>query len=102
MRRREFIKVVAGSAATAWPLAVRAQQSDRVRRIGLLTPLAESDPEGQARLDALRQGLEKLGWIEGRNFEIDYHGRTKTPTTCGPPRRNLWDTRQTSSWSTAR
>ena len=72
MRRREFIKVVAGSAATAWPLAVRAQQSDRVRRIGLLTPLAESDPEGQARLHALRQGLEKLGWIEGRNFEVDY------------------------------
>ena len=72
MRRREFIKVVAGSAATAWPLAVRAQQSDRVRRIGLLTSLAESDPEGQARLHALRQGLEKLGWIEGRNFEVDY------------------------------
>ena len=72
MRRREFIKVVAGSAATAWPLAVRAQQSDRVRRIGLLTPLAESDPEGQARIRALRQGLEKLGWIEGRNFEVDY------------------------------
>ena len=71
MRRREFIKVVVGSAAIAWPLAARAQ-SDRVRRIGLLTPLAESDPEGQARLRALRQELERLGWIEGRNFEVDY------------------------------
>ena len=70
MKRREFIALVGGAAA--WPIAVRAQQSERVRRIGLLTPLAESDPEGRARLRALRQALEKLGWIEGRNFEVDY------------------------------
>ena len=72
MKRREFIKVVAGSVVTAWPFAAHGQRSDRVRRVGLLTPLAESDPEGQARLRALRQALERLGWIEGRNFELDY------------------------------
>jgi putative ABC transport system substrate-binding protein len=71
MRRRDFIKVIAGSTA-AWPFAAHAQQSGRVRRVGLLTPLAESDAEGQARLRALRQGLETLGWIEGRNLEVDY------------------------------
>jgi putative ABC transport system substrate-binding protein len=71
MRRREFI-TLASSAAGAWPLVARAQQSGHVRRIGLLTPLAESDAEGQARLRALRQGLETLGWIEGRNLEVDY------------------------------
>jgi putative ABC transport system substrate-binding protein len=72
MKRREFITLLGGTAAT-WPLAARAQQPDRVRRIGLLTPLAESDPEGQARIGALRQALESLGWAEGRNIRIDYH-----------------------------
>jgi putative tryptophan/tyrosine transport system substrate-binding protein len=71
MRRREFIKVVAGSAVT-WPLAARAQQSERVRRIGLLAGLAEDDPEQIARTAAFRQGLAALGWVEGRNARVDF------------------------------
>jgi putative ABC transport system substrate-binding protein len=70
MRRRDFITVV-GSAA-AWPLIAVAQQSDRMRRIGVLMGFAESDPEGQALVAAFREGLEKLGWAEGRNVRIDY------------------------------
>jgi ABC-type uncharacterized transport system substrate-binding protein len=70
MRRRDFIKVIAG-AAGAWPLLARAQQSERVRRIGVLMSLAAGDKEGQARLAAFVQGLQELGWIEGRNVRID-------------------------------
>jgi putative ABC transport system substrate-binding protein len=69
MLRREFI-VGLGSAA-AWPLAVRAQRGDRVRRIGVLYPGAESGPDAQERLNAFRQALEKLGWVEGRNVRFD-------------------------------
>jgi putative tryptophan/tyrosine transport system substrate-binding protein len=71
MRRREFIMLL-GSAAAAWPFAARAQQPDRMRRIGFLQGLAESDPEAQARTEAFRQGLDTLGWTEGRNIRIDY------------------------------
>jgi putative tryptophan/tyrosine transport system substrate-binding protein len=71
MRRREFITIL-GCAAAIWPLAVRAQQSERVRRVGVLVGLAENDPEMKERLEGLRQGLEKLGWAEGRNLRIDY------------------------------
>src|SRR6478609_6236969 len=70
MRRRDFIALASGAAVT-WPLAARAQQPDRMRRLALLTPYAERDPEGQARLAALRDGLGKLGWAEGRNIRID-------------------------------
>ena len=70
MRRREFIAVLGG--ASAWPLAARAQQPDRMRSIGMLLPFAEGDPEIQARLAGFRQELEKLGWSEGRNVRIDY------------------------------
>jgi putative ABC transport system substrate-binding protein len=70
MRRREFIKVLAGSAA-AWPLAVHAQQPERMRRVGVLMSLAADDPEGQARITAFVQGLEQLGWTDGRNVRID-------------------------------
>jgi putative ABC transport system substrate-binding protein len=70
MRRREFIALIGGAAA-AWPLAGRTQQADRMRRMGVLMPLAADDPVGQARIAALREGLEKLGWIEGRNIRID-------------------------------
>jgi putative ABC transport system substrate-binding protein len=71
MKRREFITLL-GGAAVAWPLGAGAQQAERVRRIGLLQGLAESDPEAQARTVALRQALDVLGWIEGRNILIDY------------------------------
>jgi putative tryptophan/tyrosine transport system substrate-binding protein len=69
MRRREFITLLGGAAA--WPLAARAQQRERMRRIGVLMNLAADDTEAQARLAAFQQGLEKLGWSEGRNIHLD-------------------------------
>jgi putative ABC transport system substrate-binding protein len=68
--RRSFITLFGGAAA-AWPLAARAQQIERVRRIGVLTFSAESDEEGQSSVAAFREELRKLGWMEGRNSEID-------------------------------
>jgi ABC-type uncharacterized transport system substrate-binding protein len=70
MRRREFITLL-GGAAVAWPLAAPAQQPDRMRRIGVLMGYAESNLEGQANIAAFREGLQKLGWTEGRNIRID-------------------------------
>src|SRR5471032_686775 len=70
MRRRDFIKVI-GASAASWPLHVSAQQSDRMRRIGVLMGQAESDPEGQARVAAFRLGLQELRWTEGNNIRID-------------------------------
>jgi putative ABC transport system substrate-binding protein len=70
MRRRDFIKVVAGSAIT-WPLAARAQQSERMRRIGVLMGYPENDLEGPAFFAAFREELRKLGWMEDRNIRLD-------------------------------
>ena len=70
MRRREFITVFGGAAAT-WPLAARAQQPERMRRVGLLLGYSEGDAEGQASVAAFRQRLQELGWSEGRNIRID-------------------------------
>ena len=70
MRRREFITLLSGAAA-AWPLAARAQQGERMQRIGVLMDLAENDPEGQVRIAAFLQGLAQLGWTDGRNVRID-------------------------------
>ena len=70
MRRRDFIKGIVGS--TAWPLTARAQQPDRMRRLGMLFSVTEADAEGQARVAALKLGLLEHGWVEGRNLEIDY------------------------------
>jgi putative ABC transport system substrate-binding protein len=70
MKRREFITLV-GSAAAVWPLAARAQQGERMRRIGVLINFASDDVEGQARLTAFREGLRQLGWTEGGNVRID-------------------------------
>ena len=71
MIRRQFITLL-GGAAVAWPLAARAQQPERMRRIGVLMNLTESDPEGQVRIGAFREGLGKLSWTEGRELKIDY------------------------------
>jgi putative tryptophan/tyrosine transport system substrate-binding protein len=78
MTRREFIALLGGAVA-AWPLAARAQQSDRVRRIGVLHSLAAGDTEGQARLTAFVQGLQELGWTDGRNVRIDYRWTAGDP-----------------------
>src|SRR6478752_5485695 len=70
MKRRQFITLLGG--AVAWPLVARAQLSEGARQSGVLMGLAEADPDTKARLFGLRQGLEKLGWVEGRNLRIDY------------------------------
>jgi putative ABC transport system substrate-binding protein len=71
MRRRELITLL-GGAAVAWPLAARAQQPERMRRIGVFIPLAADDPEANSRIAAFQQGLQQLGWTDGRNVRIDY------------------------------
>jgi putative tryptophan/tyrosine transport system substrate-binding protein len=71
MRRREFITLLGGTAA-AWPLAARAQQAGGMRRVSLILPLAEDDPEAQSRVRAFRLGLRDVEWVEGRNIRIDY------------------------------
>jgi putative ABC transport system substrate-binding protein len=70
MRRRDFIALVGGAAASC-PIAAHAQ-AERVRRIGVLTGLDTNDPEGQAEVRSLKQGLQELGWVEGRNLQIEY------------------------------
>jgi putative tryptophan/tyrosine transport system substrate-binding protein len=70
MRRREFITLLGGAAA-GWPLAARAQ-AERVRRVGVLMGLDANDPEGQTEVRTLKQGLQKLGWMEGRNLQLEY------------------------------
>ena len=70
MRRREFIATL-GSAAAAWPIAARAQQGDRVRRIGVLLPYDENDPVMKTWVSAFTQALAGLGWIDGRNVRMD-------------------------------
>jgi putative ABC transport system substrate-binding protein len=75
MKRRELISLLGGAAAASslsWPLAARAQQPQRMRRIGVLMVTLEDSPESRARVAALQQGLEKLGWTVGRNLQIDY------------------------------
>jgi putative tryptophan/tyrosine transport system substrate-binding protein len=71
MKRREFMALLGGAAAS-WPVAARAQQGERVRRIGVLIGAIETDPESQARIVAFKEGLQALGWTDGRNVHIDY------------------------------
>src|SRR3989449_242493 len=74
VKRRAFLALLGGAAASsiAWPFATRAQQRERVRRIGVLTPFAADDAEGHGRLTAFAQGLQQLGWTVGQNIRIDY------------------------------
>jgi len=80
MKRRGFITLVGGAVA-AWPFAAQAQPGERVRRIGVLMSTAADDPEGRTRIAALLQGLQQLGWIVGRNVQIEYRW------TAGAPER---------------
>jgi len=84
MKRRDFITLLGGAAA-AWPVAVRAQQAERMRRIGVLMGYAESDSDARAWYAAFREALQKLGWTEGRNVQIDT--RWATPDDAESMRR---------------
>jgi putative ABC transport system substrate-binding protein len=82
MKRREFITLLGGAAAAVWPLVVRAQQPERMRRIGIIVgATAAGDAEGQARIDAFRQAMELLGWTTGRNLEIEYRWGMADPAS---------------------
>jgi len=87
MRRRDFIAVLGGAAA--WPLAARAQSSDRMRRIGVLIPYAESDVQSQAQRAAFHEGLQQLGWTIGRNVTIDYRWTGGDFSRIGPLAKEL-------------
>src|SRR5438093_5943515 len=76
--RREFIALIPGAAA-AWPLAAQAQQGERVRRIGVVMAYTESDSNGQVQVGAFRQQLQKLGWMEGNNIQIDFRYAADNP-----------------------
>jgi len=78
VKRRAFITLL-GSGAAAWPLAARTQQAERMRRVGVLTPLAADDPESMARIGAFLQGLGELGCAVGRNLRIDYRWSAGDP-----------------------
>jgi ABC-type uncharacterized transport system substrate-binding protein len=75
MKRREFITLLGGTGA-AWPLAVRAQQTERMRRIGVLVAATADDPENQARIGAFQQGLATLNWTDNRNVRLDIRWAT--------------------------
>src|SRR5262250_1032661 len=85
MRRRTFLAGLAGSAVLSWPLVAHAQQSEQVRRVGVLMNLAPDDPEGQVRLKVFLQALEKQGWTDGRNLRVDTcwgAGKAERYRTC--------------------
>jgi putative ABC transport system substrate-binding protein len=96
MRRREFIAVVGGAAAT-WPLAVSGQQADQIRRIGLLMIIPEGDPQSRADRDALGLALHALGWIAGRNVDLDIAGAMVMRLCCVNTPRNWLACRPTCS-----
>jgi len=77
VKRREFITLLGGAAV--WPLAAGAQQPKQMKRIGVITPFNENDSESQRRVSAFRQGLQELGWTDGRNVRFDYRGGAGDP-----------------------
>ncbi len=100
LKRREFITLLGGVAA-AWPLAVRAQQGGRMRRIGVLMPLSADDPIAQARNAAFLQGLQQLGWTVGQNVHIEYRWPAATMRSLVDRRLNWPRPRRRSSWPPA-
>jgi putative tryptophan/tyrosine transport system substrate-binding protein len=90
MKRREFMILLGGAAS--WPLAARAQQPDRVRRVGVLMGISD-DAEGQARVAVFRQALQALGWTEGRNVQFIYRWSAGDPVQARPFAKELLDLR---------
>ena len=88
MRRRDFITLLGGSAA-AWPLAARGQQPEPMRRIGVMATLAETDPVGQAYMVGFREGLQALGWSEGRNLKLEIRRATTDPESIDRSAKEL-------------
>jgi len=83
--RRKFLATLGGAVA-AWPLAARAQQRERMRRVGVLMHLAADDPEGQRRVAAFLQGLQEAGWTVGRNVDIDVRWAAGEPIAIADTR----------------
>ena len=96
MRRREFITLIGGAAA--WPLAARAQHSNRVRRVGVFMPYTADDREGHARMAAFQQGLQDLGWTDGQNLRIDIRWGAASVTAIANTRPNWSRSRQMFLW----
>src|SRR6516164_6449099 len=92
MRRRDFIKVIVGSAPF-WPLVAHAQQSNQMRRIEVMTAIAEDDPEALLRVTTLREELLKLGWTEGRNIRLEQHHSRTDSEASSRVAREIVDTR---------
>jgi len=89
MRRRNFIAGLASTAA-AWPVAAHAQQTEPLRRIGVLMNRRADTPEGRDQVTAFQQGLQKLGWSDGRNVRIDICWGENDLTASASARRNWW------------
>jgi putative ABC transport system substrate-binding protein len=92
MRRREFIRLL-GSVAVVRPLAAHAQQPNQMKRIGVLMPYAENDPETSSRVTALREALLKLGWTEGRNIRFEHRWPASDPEAISKLAREIVDMR---------
>ncbi len=100
MRRREFISLIGGAAA-AWPLAARAQPGQRMRRIGVLLPATADDPQSPFRFAAFLQGLQELGWTDGRNVRIDTRWAGASAAEIRRHAAELVALARTSSWPMA-
>src|SRR5689334_25400583 len=87
MKRREFITLLGGTAA--WPLAARAQQAERMRRVGVLEETAEDDKERNSQFAKFREGLANLGWVEGRTVHIEHRFAAADPSQYQPLAREL-------------
>ena len=100
MKRREFITLL-GGAAVAWPLAVSAQPSERMRRIGVLLPAAANNSEYPSLVGAFLEGLRELGWTDGRNLRIDYRWSANNADNTRKYAMELVALRRRSSWPQA-
>src|SRR5215472_8906829 len=99
MRRREFVTLLGGAAA--WPSAARSQQSDRIRRIGMLSNMSSDDSQGREEAAAFAEALKTHGWIPGGNLQIDYRWGAAMASAIAPTRRSSLRKRPTCCWPSA-